>query len=225
MEDKHLEFKKGEKEYYQYILELVKKSLRKNGIKAKIFQTSKEAVDYFMGKLKDGNSVGTGGSRTLLQMGLIDELVKAKNINFLNRWREDITPAEELKTRYENLSADVFISGCNAITQDGKLVNIDGMGNRVSAMIFGPKKVYFFVGRNKIVKDVEAGIARVRNVAAPKNAFRYNLNLPCTTGERVCDEKNCYGARICNFVVIIERGFAPWPSRLNVMLINEDLGF
>ncbi|MBD3226708.1 MAG: lactate utilization protein [Candidatus Lokiarchaeota archaeon] len=224
MEDKHPEFKDGEKKYYDALLKRVKSSLRKNGMKAKIFENSKEAIEYVMRKLKDGDVVGVGGSRTLLQIGMIDELIKSDKIKFLNRWREDITPKEELETRYKNLSADVFMMSTNAVTVNGKLINIDGMGNRVSAMIFGPKKVYFFVGRNKIVKDVQAGIDRVRNEAAPKNAARYNLNLPCTE-DGVCDEENCYGARICNFVVIIERGFMPWPSRLNVMLINEDLGF
>ena len=89
-------------------------------------------------------------------------------------------------------------------------------------MIFGPKKVYFVVGINKIVKNVEEGIDRVRNVAAPKNAIRYKLKLPCTeTG--VCDEENCRGARICNFTLIIERGFNP--SRMTVLLIEEELGY
>ncbi|MHA1270429.1 MAG: lactate utilization protein [Candidatus Helarchaeota archaeon] len=224
METKHPEFNEGEKKYYEMILNQVKSALKKNSIGAKVFNTSKEAVEYVLSKLKDGDVVGVGGSRTLLQIGMIDELIKSDKVKFLNRWREGITPAEELKTRFKNLSADVFMTGTNAITLDGKLVNIDGMGNRVAAMIFGPKKVYFFVGRNKIVKNVEEAIERVRNVAAPKNASRYNLQLPCTQNG-VCDEPNCYGARICNYVLIIERGFTPWPRRLNVMLINEDLGF
>ena len=96
------------------------------------------------------------------------------------------------------------------------------MGNRVAAMIFGPKKVFFIVGRNKIVKNVEAGIERARNVAAAKNAARYNMQSPCVlTG--ICDEENCRGTRICNFVTIIERGFNP--RRMTVLMIDEDLGF
>ncbi|MHA1753108.1 MAG: lactate utilization protein [Candidatus Helarchaeota archaeon] len=224
MEIQHPEFKEGETKYYNLVLERVKSALKKNSIKAQIFQTSQEAIDYVMSKMNEGDVVGVGGSRTLLQIGMIDELIKSKKIKFLNRWREGITPKEELETRHKNLSADVFLTSTNAITLDGKLVNIDGMGNRIAAMIFGPKKVYFFVGRNKIVKDVDAAIDRIRNVAAPKNAARYNLSLPCTE-QGVCDEPNCYGARICNYILIIERGFTPWSRRLNVLLINEDLGF
>lgn len=201
------------------------KSLKKNGIKGKFFKTSEEAVDWLITKLPKNGIVGIGGSRTLIQIGLIDRLIeldKSGKIKFLNRWGEGITPKEEFQTRYDNLSADVFLTGTNAITLDGKLINIDGMGNRLAAMIFGPKKVYFLVGRNKIVKNVDEGIDRVRNVAAPKNAIRYNMKLPCTeTG--VCDEENCYGGRICNFTLIIERGFNP--ARMTVLLIDEDLGY
>ena len=222
MEAKRPEFKDGEEHYNEIILNQVKSALKKNGFRVKIFKSSKEAVEWFMNKLKDDDVVGVGGSRTLLQIGLIDELIKSKRVKFLNRWREGITPNEELATRHKNLSADVFISSSNAITLNGKLVNIDGMGNRVAAQIFGPKKVYMFVGRNKIVKDVEAGIWRTRNIAAAKNAARYKLQTPCTeTG--MCDEPNCTGVRICNFLVITERAFKS--GRINIILIDEDLGF
>ena len=225
MEELYPEFRKGEEKYNELIMNMVLKSLKKNGIKGKFFKTGEEARDWLTAKLPENGVVGVGGSRTLFQVGLIDSLIKldkSGKIKFLNRWGEGITPKDEFKTRYDNLSADVFITGTNAITLDGKLVNIDGMGNRLSAMMFGPKKVYFVVGKNKIVKNVEEGIDRIRNVAAPKNAARYNLKLPCTeTG--VCDEQNCHGGRICNFTLIIERGFNP--ARMTVLLIDEDLGY
>ena len=225
MEAKHPEFKKGEEQFYIKRINQVIESLKKNDIKARYFETHKEATAWLMKKIPEKAVVGVGGSRTLLQIGLIDELIaanKSGKIKFLDRWSDDVDKAAENKARYENLSADVFIASSNAITLDGKLVNIDGFGNRVAAMIFGPKKVYFMVGRNKIVKDVEAGIARARNVAAAQNATRLNIPAICEqTG--FCDEKNCYGTRICNIVTIIERGNIP--QRMNVLMINEDLGY
>ncbi|MDY6964868.1 MAG: lactate utilization protein [Halobacteriota archaeon] len=225
MEELHPEFKDGEEKYNELIANQVLKSLKKNGIKGRSFKTSEEAVDWLITKLPQGGVVGVGGSRTLFQTGLIDNLIKldkSEKIKFINRWAEGISPKDEFQTRYDNLSADVFLASTNAITLDGKLINIDGMGNRLAAMMFGPKKVYFLVGRNKIVRNVEEGIDRVRNVAAPKNAIRYKLKLPCTeTGS--CDEPNCHGGRICNFTLIIERGFNP--ARMTVLLIDEDLGY
>ena len=225
MEAKHPEFKKGEEQFHLKRINQVIEALKKNDIKARYFENSKEATAWLMEKIPEKAVVGVGGSRTLMQVGLIDELISANKsgkIKFLDRWSDDVDKAAETRTRYENLSADVFIASSNAITLDGKLVNIDGIGNRVAAMIFGPKKVYFIVGRNKIVKDVEAGIGRVRNVAAPQNATRLNIPAICEqTG--ICDEKNCYGTRICNIITIIERGNIP--QRMNVLMINEDLGY
>ena len=225
MEARRPEFKMGEAHYYEKIINHVINSLKRNDIKGKYFKTHQDAVTWLMEKIPEGSVVGVGGSRTLLQTGVIDRLMEADKsgkIKFINRWREGITPKEERQTRHDNLSADVFLTSTNAITHDGKLINIDGQGNRVAAMIFGPKRVYFLVGRNKIVRNVEAGIERTRSVAAAKNAARYQFPSPCReTG--ICDEANCYGARICNFTVIIERGFNP--RRLNVLMIDEDLGY
>ncbi|NHI91657.1 MAG: lactate utilization protein [Candidatus Lokiarchaeota archaeon] len=225
MEAKHPEFKKGEDHFREKRINKIIESLKKNGINAKYFQTHQEAVDWLMEKLPDNGIVGVGGSRTLLQIGLIDRLIETSQtgrIKFLDRWSDTIDKKTEAQTRYDNLSADVFITSSNAITLDGKLVNIDGLGNRVAAMMFGPKKVYFIVGRNKIVKDVEAGIDRARNVAAAQNAARFGMPTICReTG--ICDEKNCYGTRICNIVTIIERGNLP--NRMMVLMVNEDLGY
>ena len=225
MEAKRPEFKMGEAHYHEKIINHVIKALKKNDIKGKYFKTHEEAVNWLMNKIPEGSVVGVGGSRTLLQTGTIDRLMeadKAGKIKFINRWREGITPKEERQTRYDNLSADIFLTSTNAITHNGKLVNIDGQANRIAAMAFGPRKVYFLVGRNKIVKDVEAGIERTRMVAAAKNAARYEFPSPCKeTG--ICDEENCYGTRICNFILIIERGFNP--RRMTVLMIDEDLGY
>ncbi len=216
-------FEQGEKKYYDLIVERVMEALKKHHFKIKYFPKVEEAVEWLMSKITAGSKVGVGGSRTLIQTGIIQKLADRTDITFYNRWKKEIDGKEERQTRYDNLSADVFITGCNALTLSGKLVYIDGMGNRIAALIFGPKQVYIVVGKNKIVKDVPAAIERIRNITAPMNASRYGLDLPCTrTGMcawEACNEPQ----RICNFTLIIDRPFNS--RRMQIILIGEDLGF
>jgi hypothetical protein len=113
------------------------------------------------------------------------------------------------------------VAGSNAITEDGKIVNIDGLGNRLAAFCFGPEKVIIVAGRNKIVKDVAAAIERVKNVAAPMNARRFGAATPCAKTDKCsdCDSPE----RICNLTLIIEK--QRQPGRLTVILVNQELGF
>jgi len=216
-------FPQGEKKYYDMIIQRTIEALKKHYFKVKFFPKKEEAVEWLMEKIPAGSTVGIGGSYTLIQTGIIEKLANRSDITFYNRWKKGIDGKEETKTRHQNLSADIFISGSNALTIDGKLVNIDGMGNRIAAMLFGPKRVYFIIGKNKIVKDVETAIQRIHNIAAPKNAARYSLDLPCTrTG--ICAWEDCTEPqRICNFTLIIERPFNA--RRMHIILIGEDLGF
>ncbi|MHA1376964.1 MAG: lactate utilization protein [Candidatus Helarchaeota archaeon] len=216
-------FDQGEEKYNEMILQRVADALKKHNFKVKIFPKHEEAVEWLMNKIPEGSKVGVGGSRTLIQTGIIQKLADRTDITFYNRWKKGIDGKEERLTRYQNLSADIFITGSNAVTLDGKLVNIDGMGNRIAAMIFGPKKVFFIIGINKIVKDVDAALERIHNITAPKNAARYSFDLPCTrTG--LCDEPNCNEPqRICNMTLIIERPFNS--RRMQIVLIGENLGF
>jgi len=163
-------------------------------------------------------NVGIGGSVTLREINLIDALAARGNTVF-QHWQQ---PEERVSTvMRKQLTSDIFLASSNAVTEDGKLVNIDKAGNRVAAMIFGPKKVVLVVGMNKIVKDVEEGIQRARNVAAPMNARRRGDKTPCaTTG--VCTDCDAPD-RLCRVITIMEK--KPSRSDISVILVGEELGF
>jgi len=172
--------------------------------------------------IRDGALVGLGGSMTVVDSGLIDALRKM-NIQLLDRYKEGITPEETNEMRRKGILADVFITSCNAVTADGKLVNEDGIGNRVAGMIFGPEKVILMAGINKVVPTVEDGINRIKNYAAPINCVRLGKNTPCAqTG--FCDDENCKTPdRICSQIVIIESNQVK--NRITVVLVGEELGY
>jgi hypothetical protein len=168
--------------------------------------------------------IGIGDSATVRQVGVLNELEKS-GIKVLNPFDHSLTTdptKREIphKIQKEIFNSDILITGTNAITTDGKLVNIDAVGNRVAAMIFGPKKVIIIVGRNKIVKDVEEALYRIKNVIAPYHAKTKDFRTPCAkTGK--CN--NCIStSRICNVTTIIER--KPWRTDITIILIDEDLG-
>jgi hypothetical protein len=125
--------------------------------------------------------------------------------------------------RREGLLSDVYIASSNAVTADGKLVNQDGVGNRVAAMIYGPKKVILLVGMNKVVRTVEDAVARIKTVAGPMDAIRVEKNTPCSK-LGFCTDPNCYPPnRICSQLVIIESSL--FPERITVVLVGEELGY
>ena len=173
-----------------------------------------------MGMIHEGATVVRGDSVTLEQIGVIEELRKRKQYKFINpmaRTAEGLFVVDEetrMRQQREAFFADIFLTGTHAVTLDGKLDNIDGFGNRVAAMIFGPEKVIVVTGANKIVKDVNEAIERVRQIAAPLNAQRHYMkhqwpalgDLPCVrTG--ICVDCN-HEWRICHITVIIEGTFA-----------------
>jgi len=155
----------------------IKERLEQNGFHVLLAKDRAEALLLSQQFIKNGISIGLGGSMTVIEVGLYDYLIENKNIELFNQYEEGITMEENLERRRKGLLCDLYISSCNAITKDGKLVNADGGGNRVSAQIFGPKKVLLLVGTNKIVKDVEAGFKRIMEVAAVKNIERINKKL------------------------------------------------
>lgn len=193
----------------------LEKILIKNGFKVKTFNKIEEAKDDLLSKIKIDESVGIGGSMTIDKMDIYDDL-KAKGGEVYWHWRKDIADAAT-KAR----DADTYITSTNALTMDGKLVNMDGNGNRVSAMIYGHKDVYIIVGKNKISKSYEEARERIRNIAAPMNAKRLNLDTPCAhTGKcSDCDSPQ----RICRAEVIIHKN--PSATNINIYLIDEELGY
>jgi hypothetical protein len=193
--------------------------LRQRGFLAEYSASSNEAKERVLNIIPPEASIGAGGSFTLLETGILDALRDRGNPMIIKTAPGKPSP-EATKERRDALTADVFLTGCNAIVEDGRLVNIDGTANRVSALAFGPKQVIVIAGTNKIVGDLDAALWRVRFIAAPMNAKRLGLNTPCAqTG--VCSD--CTSPeRICNVVSIIER--RPTLSDIRVILVGEDLG-
>ena len=178
--------------------------------------SAEEAKKIALDLIPDGSTVTMGGGMSVHEIGLVDAL-KNGNYNFLDRDQAEDKRAAMLAA----YDADYFLSGCNAITEDGILINIDGNANRVSAIAQGPKKVLFIVGMNKVCSDVDGGMKRARNVAAPINAQRFGLDTPCTkTGS--CMDCKSPDTICCQFLVT---RFSKHADRIHVILVNDSLGF
>ncbi|MHC1727762.1 MAG: lactate utilization protein [Syntrophobacteraceae bacterium] len=165
-------------------------------------------------------SVSWGGSMTFVQTGLYQELKDLPGLDILDTYEQGVAPEEMIERRRRALLVDLFITGSNAVTETGKLVNLDMTGNRVAGITFGPRNVLIFVGRNKVVPDIEDAMLRIKNFAAPTNAMRLDKKTPCMKTS-ICEE--CRGPdRICNTWTITEKSFPK--GRIKVILINDDLG-
>jgi L-lactate utilization protein LutB len=166
-------------------------------------------------------SVSWGGSITFVATGLYDLLKKNNDLNVLDTYDKNLSPEEGLERRRQSLLVDLFITGSNAVTEAGQLVNLDMFGNRICGITFGPKNVIVIVGRNKIVPDLDEAMFRIKNYAAPVNAMRLDKKTPCAKTS-VCDD--CKSPdRICNTWTITEKSFPK--GRVKIILINQDLGF
>ncbi len=175
-----------------------------------------EALKIALSLIEKGSTVTMGGAMSAHEIGLVDALKKG-DYNFIDRDQEKDKRAAMLAA----YDADVFLSGANAITNDGVMVNIDGNSNRVSAIAQGPKKVVFIVGMNKVCDDVDGAMKRARNVAAPINAQRFNLNTPCAkTG--ACFNCKSPDTICCQFLIT---RYSRHEGRIHVILVNDNLGF
>ena len=166
-------------------------------------------------------TVSWGGSITFVATGLYDLLKKNNDLNVLDTYDKNLSPEEVFERRRQSLLVDLFITGSNALTEAGQLVNLDMFGNRICGITFGPKNVIVMVGRNKIVPDLDEAMFRIKNYAAPVNAMRLDKKTPCAKTSFCSDCKS--PDRICNTWTITEKSFPK--GRVKVVLINEDLGF
>ena len=180
-----------------------------------------QAKDEIVAMIPQGATVFRCGSMTTVGMGLWEELDNLSGVEVINPYQPGLSPEESLELRRKGMTADVMIASSNAVTLDGRLVNLDGMGNRVAAMIFGPKKVILVVGMNKVAPDLESAMARVKNYAGPINAIRLGINTPCVTTGLCSDCKS--PQRICNMWSIIEGHMIK--GRIHVKLVGESLGY
>jgi len=207
---------------YQQRLAIVGKKvvevLNTKGFKAQYVNTKEEALKAALALIGPEATVGLGGSMTVTAVGLKQALLDRGNVVFDHQGK---TGEEGRKLRRAELTCGVFVASSNAITLNGELINVDGIGNRVAAMIYGPDKVVVIAGANKVVKDEAEGRERIRAIAAPLNTIRLNCKTPCTaTG--YCMDCNAPG-RICNATVVLHR-----PTNgmdFHVIIIGETLGF
>lgn len=205
----------------QTIAEIVVNSLLKNGFRASYYETSGTALKYIDTIIAEYETIGVGGSMTIIRDLKLLERDTMKGKKILNHNLPDISMEEKHEIRKRQQTCDLFMTSTNAITEDGKLVNIDGVGNRVNAMLFGPKKSLIIAGINKVVANVDDAIKRIKRVASPMNARRLNVNTPCA---KLGYCTNCDSPqRICRVISIIEK--RPNPSNIEVILIGENLGF
>ena len=207
-------------------IEMTLKSLKANRFDARFAQTAVEAKKMMLEMIPLTASVGVGDSATLRQIGILEELIRrgTEVIDpFTRELAQDMRDNPFIRMRQMErmtFGADVFLASSNALTEDGKIVSIDGAGNRVAGMIFGAPKVILPIGRNKIVRDVATAIYNIKNIIAPIHAKRTEHKTPCAvTGKcNDCDSPD----RICNTIVILEK--RSMCTDLSVILINEDLG-
>lgn len=206
--------------FYEHQANTIIANLKKRQMDGFYCPTCKDAVKTAMELVSTGDSVSFGGSMTLSESGIMDALNAREDITLYDRSKAS-TP-EEIGTIYRKaFSCDTYFMSTNAITLDGELVNTDGNGNRVAALIFGPAQVIIVCGMNKVATDTDAAIARVRNIASPPNCNRLNRKTPCaTTG--VCAD--CLSPEcICNHTVITRH--CGTPHRIKVLLVGEELGY
>lgn len=222
--------------FYQERARIVVANLQKKNINAQYISTRQGVLSIVLEMIPAGAMVVRGDSVSLEQVGVISELIRRGQNKLIDPFERDadgywVVEAEERRRmQREAFSSDVFLTSTNAVTLDGKLVNIDGLGNRVAAMVFGPKKVIVVAGVNKIVKDVNEALERVHHVCAPINAKRHYWkhhrsefgDLPCVRTGR-CVDCN-YDWRICRYTVIIEGAMIREKGRINVVLVGEELG-
>ena len=207
----------------QKILEIKNKKMQKafnqNHIELLFLDNKQELLNYLDSLLKDDQTVGVGGSMTLFETGVINYL-RNKPVRFLDRYQEGLSRDEIEDVFHQSLLADVYLTSSNAIDRNGNLYNIDGNGNRVAAMIYGPKKVIVIVGMNKIFDDEGSAIQHIKNISCPANALRLHKNTPCVQVGKCVDCQS--DDRIFSAYVKIAR--QPL-SRMTVLVINEELGY
>lgn len=208
-----------EKFFREKQVERTIEALRKNRFEALYVPDAKQAFEAVMARIPDGATVGIGGSVTLGQIGILDGL-KERKVQLIWPIQQAKNEEERMELIRKTFSSDIFLTSTNAITEDGKLFNIDATGNRVGAMFIGPKQVIIVCGVNKIVRDLEEAQKRLKGWAAPQNAKRLGRKTPCTeTG--LCSDCNSLD-RICNIYVILAK--KPVRTHILIILVGEELG-
>jgi len=206
--------------YLQERAQRAVKALQKNGFDAMYVEDRNKARDEILKLVPEAATVGAGGSMTIREIGVLDDLAKRGHTMY-DHWKSGLSQEEIMGIRRAQLTCDVFLASTNAVTLEGELASTDGIGNRVCAMTFGPKKVIIAVGANKIVKDLHAGLQRIKEIAAPHALKESGLPIPCVqTG--ICSDCDS-PLRMCRATIILER--KPLQTDITVLVIGEEMGF
>jgi hypothetical protein len=218
---KRLANKENTKRWYiQERAQQAVEALQKHGFATIYSPNRSEAKEEVLKLIPESASIGLGGSMTLREMGLPQHLVEHGHTTF-DHWKPELAPDQVMEARRAQLTCDVFLTSANAITLGGEIVSTDGIGNRVSAMTFGPRKVIIVAGANKIVKDLPSALRRAKEIAAPLSLRETGLPIPCVqTG--VCADCDS-PLRMCRATVILER--KPLNTETTVVIVGEELGF
>ena len=195
-------------------------NLEKNYMRGYFVKDTNELKETMKGILKKGDTIGVGGSMTIFETGAL-EFLRNGDYNLLDRYREGITPVEIKDLYRKAFSADAYVTSTNALTEKGELFNVDGNGNRVAAMSWGPDKVIVICGINKIVKDEDAALERNKSIAAPANVTRLSLNTPCKE-LGYCVECNHPDRICCTYVTIRKQRIK---DRIHVIIIDGEYGY
>lgn len=195
-------------------------ALNNKGFHAVYAADARAALEHVLSLIGESDSVGAGGSMTLVETGILDALAGSRRAVYSSELAGRRGESKD-EARKDGMTADVYLSSTNALTLEGDLINIDGTGNRVAGMIYGPKKVIIVAGRNKLTKNPHTAIARIKKEACPPNAKRLGLNTPCGT-DGVCTDCDS-PQRMCHVVVRIQH--PPHGKEYHVVLIDEDFGY
>jgi len=210
--------------YWNCKLSELKTNLEENKFEVFIAQSAEEAKNVALNEIIPKlqiKSVSWGGSMSFVATGLFHELKDKPELEVLNTFDRNLSNEEMMDLRRRSLMTDLFITGTNAVTEDGFLVNLDMVGNRVAAIMWGPKNVLLIIGRNKLCRDLDEAMFRIKTYAAPVNVINLDKKTPCReTG--VCQD--CKSPdRICNYWTITEKSFTK--HRIKIILVNQDMGF
>jgi len=204
-------------------LQAVKENLEKNNFAVDVVDTLEAACRLVLEKIlpaRSPKSVSWGGSMTVVASGLYEALKNQPGLDIIDTYEKGLPPEEVVERRRRAHLVDLFFTGTNAVTDEGQLVNLDMIGNRVAALTFGPRAVVLLIGRNKIVPDLETAFYRVKEYAAPVNAMRLDKKTPCV---HTAECQDCSTPdRICNYWSVVEKCFPK--GRIHVVLINQDCG-
>lgn len=210
--------------YWQLKLDAVKQRLEDNKFDVYIADSAEKAKDIALNTIippLGAKTVSWGGSVSFVSTGLFHALKDNPDFEVMNTFDKSLTVGQMFELRRRSLMADLFITGTNAITEDGQLVNLDMIGNRVAAIMWGPENVLLIVGRNKICRNIDDAMYRIKNYAAPVNCMNLDKKTPCAKAGFCHD---CSSPdRICNYWTITEKSFQQ--GRIKIILVNEDLGF